>query len=291
VGKYGLYHSGQLYFPERLTEEFLVELRASQGAYIYNCQYMLNPVDMEKSDLKREWLRYYRGHLEGELGAQNLVIDWLGDYKKETIKGYTFPITMPVTIVSAVDPNHKKKTGRDYTGAVTIGLPKTNEWFVLEILRDKLSPTEVLDLMFSLHEKYMGWGVGVEEVGREALMTLIKNRMKDTDSFFRAPELSPRGISKEDRISARLIPRFESGMIYLPVTQVKATKIDGQSHDMIESFEDEYTYFPKAKNDDILDALAYIEDLVNMIRKSKKAGDGRRQGNSRILGRNVRKSS
>ena len=283
------YKAGDLLFPERLTEEFLQSQRSSQGSYIYNCQYMLDPVNSEEADFKREWLKYHRSHLEYEKGKPYLVLDWLGDYKRVTLEDIPEG-RIPVNLYTTVDPNNKKKKSSDYTGSMTVAVDEENNWYVLDMIRDKYNPKEIVDLMFDIHDEHNPDLIGIEDVGKETIKFYLLEQMKKRNIFFRTRELKTKGIAKEDRIS-RIIPRFETGMIYLPASLIK-TNWEGKRIDIVAAFEDEYEYFPLAKNDDLMDALAYMEDLIPKKRKHSGNGStgstGRRKGRATILGQKRR---
>jgi phage terminase large subunit-like protein len=279
--KYG-YKPKELLFPERLTREFLRSQRTSQGLYIFNCNYMLNPVNVEESELKREWLRYYRGHVEKTPYETFLVVDWLGDYNKATLPGYAFPLRYKLRVTTTIDPAHAKKKRADNTGGSTVGTTDQGDWFILDLIGDKFNPREIVDAIFDQGAKFNPDLIGVEENGKETIKFYLVQKMRKLQKFFRLRELKPGAVQKEDRIR-RLIPRFENKTIYLP-TSITKTNWDNRPVDLIELFENEYTYFPKAKTDDILDCLAYQETLALRPRgKGPRGSMGRRQGKSRTI--------
>lgn len=288
VGRYGLYKSGDLLFPERITEDFLKEQRQAQGTYIFNCQYMLNPVNTEEADFHKEWLKYYRGHLErlvnskGELTDNyGLVVEWLGDHNKNQLEGYSFPFVVPVTLTATFDPNNKKKKTSDNTGMTIVGSTVDNDWYVIEMNADKFNPGQIVDEIIRVNDQYKLEVTGVEEVGKETIKHYLIEKMRKLGKFFRLKELKTGGVAKEDRIK-RLIPRFEFGTIFLPCSIMKKNW-EGKIIDVMDQFEDEYIYFPLAKKDDLMDALAYQQDLVPKAKKGKSK-NGRRKGKATIIG-------
>lgn len=282
VAEFGPYKPGDLLFPERLTEEFLKSQRKSQGTYIFNCQYMLNPVDAETADFKREWLRYHRSHIEinPDDNTPILVVDWLGDHKKNTLEGYEFPIKHKIRILVTVDPNNKKKKNSDFTAIIVLALADNGDWYIIDLDRNSLNPGEIVRKIFWVEDKYDPILLGLEEVGKEAINYMLIEEMRKQNRFFRITELKTGGVAKEDRIK-RLIPRFEYGTVFLPPSIVKTNSF-GQTVDLVEAFEDEYMYFPAAAHDDLMDALAYMEDLVAILSKRDRIGT-RRKGKARMI--------
>lgn len=273
------YQIGELLFPERITLEFLQEQRASQGPYIYNCNYMLNPINPEESDFQKEWLQYYRGSLVKELGKYYLNVEWVGNWKKTALEGYTVPFKVPVRITTTWDPANKKKKTSDHTGGSTVGTDPEGRWFILNLTRDKFNPKEVVDHIFQENIEFEAEITGVEEEGKETIKFYLIERMKKLAKFFRLKELKSGGVAKEDRVK-RLIPRFANGMVFLPL-HLYRKNWEGQQVDIVEGFEDEYIYFPLAKKDDVIDALAYQEHL--MVRTKKGKDKERREGRSRLI--------
>jgi phage terminase large subunit-like protein len=276
--KYG-YKVNDLLFPERITQEYLDDQRKSQGPYIFNCNYMLNPVNPEESDFQKEWLQYYKGSLIKEHGKYFLNVEWLGDWKKQALPGYTVPFKVPVRITTTWDPANKKKKSSDHTGGTTVGTDPDNRWFVLNMTRDKFNPKEVVDRIIGENEEFEAEITGIEEEGKETIKFYLVERMKKLAKFFRIKELKTGGVAKEDRIK-RLIPRFANGMVFLPL-HLYRKNWEGQDIDVIEGFEDEYIYFPLAKKDDVIDSLAYQIDLMVKVRKGK--GE-RREGRAKAIG-------
>jgi hypothetical protein len=130
-------------------------------------------------------------------------------------------------------------------------------------VRDRLNLKERSDRLFALHRKWMGLGLRIQHVryeryGLMADMEHLNARMEAENYRFKIQEVA--GVtSKHDRIK-RLIPLFEQGDIWLPesmhITDWQRTTVD-----LVRSFvEEEYMGFPVAQHDDMLDALARMEE-------------------------------
>lgn len=280
VSELGFYSADDIFFPERLDEAFLQDQRKSQGTYIYNCQYLLNPVDAETAAFKAEWNRYHRSHIEMDPDSQEpvLVVDWIGDWQKNKAEGYEFPLRYKIKKLCAIDPNNKKKKGSDFTAGMVVALTTSGDWFIIDMYHDILNPGQQVDLLFKVDDDHEPDLLGLEEVGKEAIKYMLIQRMRKENHFFKITELSPRGVAKEDRIR-RLIPRFEYGTIFFPVSLIKGRSY-GVAKDIVEELEDELARFPSGQHDDLIDALAYIEDLVALLSKRSEKSR-RKQGRSK----------
>ena len=215
--------------PVLLTREHLARLRDVElGPFVFSAQMLLNPVADSKQGFLREWLRYWPG----------------GDGKG-----------MNVYVV--VDPANEKKKNSDYTAAWVIGLNRDRNYYVLDIVRDRLNLTQRADMLFDLHRKWRPLAVGYEKYGKDSDIQHFEDRMRRENYRFELVELGGQ-MRKHDRIR-RLVPLFQNKRIYLP--EVLFRNSDNKNTDLVKRFvEHEYLAFPVGGHDDMLDALARIDD-------------------------------
>jgi len=216
---------GSLYFPTRLTEDFLQEQRKSQGGFIFSCQYMNQAVDAENQCFKEEHLQFFQ--------------------------------TPPSALNHYITIDPACTTGResDFTAILVLGVDCDNNIFVLENHQLKVSPSDWIDVVFDkvLEYKIHTEG-GMVSLETNALQQIYKKtfdlEMEKRQVWFGLYESKPGGTSrsKEKRISA-LQPLFERGKIFLRKNQ----------HSLI----DQLLRFPKAKNDDQIDALKDVIPIMN----------------------------
>ena len=245
---------GDLLFPARLSRETLDEKRLELGEYNYIGQYIQEPVPVGGGEFKDNWVQYYPN-------------------------GGIKPTTMNICILcdaSAGDANNKKKKKTsDFTAFVVVGLAPDNNYYVLDMIRDRFNPTERIDTLFMLHRKWNAASgkpprVGYEEYGLMSDIHYIKLKNKEDAYNFQVIQLKGR-VSKETRIR-RMIPDMERGRWYFPENLIY---IDSEArrwdlvHELIYS---EMANFPMARYDDALDALTRVYDeemSMNFPRPSK----------------------
>ena len=219
--------------PVFLTAESLRQKRQDMGEYTFSCQMLQNPVADESQGFKREWLRYHTGFNESALKGMNIYI--------------------------LVDPANSKRKSSDYTAVWVIGLGVDDNFYVIDIIRDRLNLMQRVSLIFRLHQKYgpvRNGGVRYEKYGMQADIEAIKREMTVQNYRFDITEVAGQ-VAKEDRIK-RLMPIFEQGRVYLPAT-CYYTGYDGKTRDLSTVFaEEEYRSFPVSQHDDMLDCLARI---------------------------------
>lgn len=209
---------GSLYFPERLTQEFLDQARRTMGSFIFANQYLNTIVPESERKFRKEWLRY------------------------------TTEIPKNVKRFAFIDPAFRQNKHSDFTGIAVVFVDTDKNWYVRLATHYKLTPTQIVNKCFDLCKEFNLDAIGVEGVAyQEALIYLISEEMQRRDHFIPLKGIMRLKASKEVRIMG-LVPRFEYGSLLLWPGMM--------------DFEQEYHTFPRGTHDDILDALASIEEIV-----------------------------
>lgn len=213
-------------------EEILMKYR-TMGAYTFSAQMLLNPVSDTLMGFRRDWLRYYSG---------------------ATGHG--------MNIFILVDPANEKKKNSDFTVFMVIGLASDENYYLLDMVRDRLSLTERADMLFKLHRKYKpycrGLRVGYEQYGMQADVAHIEDRQVRENYRFDIYKLGGK-MPKNDRIK-QLQPIFQQHRFFILESCFK-TDYQGRTQDLVDVFlNQEYDSFPVPVHDDMLDCMARIMD-------------------------------
>lgn len=209
---------GTLFFPKRLTSEFLKEQLKTLGSYIFTNQYQNEILPDGMQTFKKEWLAQYQA---------------LPEYK---------------TTFAFIDPAIGQEDTNDYTALAIVDVDLDGTWFLKVARRARLTVSQQLKLVFDVHQMFKPNVIGVESVAyQQALIQLINEEMRRRGVVIPVKEIK-RGPdkTKQMRISS-LVPRFEWRRLLLAPGLVE--------------FEEEYLKFPRGRHDDILDAVASIEDI------------------------------
>lgn len=226
-------------FPEKFTLEKLAALRAKLGPTLFSCWYLNDPISEEAADFKKEWVRFY------EPGTPH-----------------------PANLYLAVDPAHSLSRDADYSAFVVTGMFSNRKIRVVDYVRKRVVPSDLVDIIFDLVKKWRLHRIGIETFAfQKTLKYEIERKQRETGIFFGIDELGRRNtgkgenyLSKEARIRS-LQPLFEQGLIEL--------RFDMQD------FVDELLAFPRGKHDDCIDALAYAKDkLIPSIGVQTSRSDG-----------------
>lgn len=227
---------------DRMGQEELDNKLAELGTYGYVGQYLQRPTPDGGGEFKASNIQYYN--------ATN---------RKFTAHG----MNVYILFDPANTKKNKERIDPDYTAIMVVGLAPDNNYYVLDIVRDRLNPTERVNALFDLHMKWNRLSgksptAAIEQYGMMTDSFYIEKEMAERNYRFRIVELGGQ-VKKEDRIR-RLIPYFENHRIYLP-KHILYDSVDGNQYDLVEKFiKEELTVFPVGKHDDMLDAFARILD-------------------------------
>lgn len=219
VYKKAIEDDGSLFFPERLTESFLFQQRRTMGSYFYANQYQNEIVPMGDQPFKKEWLRYF-------------------SILPERVNTFAF-----------IDPALSETENADFTALTVVSIDADRNWYLRLAQRFRINPSQIVDLVFKVNEKFKPMGIGIEDVAfQKVLMYMIGEEIQKRGVMVPLRGIKPStDKSKEMRILG-LVPRFEWGTLFVAQGM----------HD----FESEYSQFPRASHDDLLDSLQYMEQLV-----------------------------
>jgi predicted phage terminase large subunit-like protein len=221
----GEWGKGQLLFPKRLTWDVMKKLKEQQGEYHFSAQYMLNPIP-EANQVFKPPFKYY---------------------EQTDLKGIEMNKFM------TIDPALTESKDADYSAIIVLGVDKDNSWYILDIWREQCLPNKLIDQIFYMDEKWKPTSIGLETVSyQKMLQYAIIDQMKTRNRYLAIKELKHSDMSKDERIRG-LQPRFEVGNILFP---------ERSANPLTEYIEDELQRFPRAANDDLIDALASMNELA-----------------------------
>lgn len=215
---------------ERKTKAFFEELRndfQEQGIpEVYACEYLCNPVD--------DSIRYFR---KG---------DFLHMTEEDRKKNKTYYITADLAI--------SQKDRADYTAIVVGGMDSNGQLHIVNVIRERLSGDEIVATLLAMQRIYNPLAVGIEDTQiSKAIGPYLNRAMMEENTYMNVTMLKPHRQDKMQR--ARSIQaRMRASMV----------KFDKQA-DWWLTFEDECMSFPRARHDDVVDALAYQGILIDSM--------------------------
>lgn len=231
-----------LLWPDYWTYEQLMKKKeemsiAGLGSSKFSQEYLNEPVDDETRPFKWDWLQK--------------TYDELPEFME---------------IYAAIDVADSVNDTSDYTGVVVVGIDNRHNWHIIYAKRHRVTITKLVDVVFDVWNKYKPNRIGIEKKSfDDQVKPLLDTRSDETGIYPSIMELKHGGKRKEDRIIGALQGRFENGKILFSHGLPEDQKIlQGELYD-----------FPRGKNDDLADALAYISDFATRSYKEKEVIDER----------------
>lgn len=215
----------KLLYPGRLDRNFLDNKRKKQGAYIYSCQYNNEPVDAETAKFKRDYFQYR---------------------SIEEVDG------LPMNWYLTIDPGGDGKNS-DFAALVLSGMDYQENIYVRYIVKAKMTEGEIVAQTIKLYRQFTPRRVAVETIAGagKSIILAYKTKMKELGIWLPIQYIEHRVTQKAARIEA-LAPKYEFGHVF-HIRECPQLKM----------LEDELIKFPKAKNDDVSDALATMLEIAS----------------------------
>lgn len=171
-------------------------------------------------------------------------------------------IAPPLNVYMLCDPALSKLRKADRTTIGIVGLGDDMNFYLLDLVWDRLSPSERADHIFRLHRKWRPLNVGYEEYGLQSDTVELKSRMERENYRFTVTPLGRSGnwhnLSKGDRIST-IVPQAQSGRWWFPNPSTKE-RDPTLAHLTRRFINEEWNRYPACIHDDVLDMLSRIND-------------------------------
>lgn len=220
----------EILWPERYDKGYFIirknEFTAAGMSDVYSQEYLNEPIDESVALVKRS--------------------DLLEIRDEDKAKRLRFYITADLAVSDA--------QRADYSVFVVAGVDENRIIHVKDIIRARMDPLEIIDLIFTLHEVYDPEAFGLEKMMiTQTLGPFLREEMKVRQQFPNMVQLTHGGKDK--------VQRFKNMQARLRAKTVKFNK----SGDWYPTFEDEILKFPRATKDDQVDALSYLGMLLDRV--------------------------
>ena len=206
--------------------------------------------DQKRKDMSaKDWASQM---MQSPIGAGELLFrdDWWQFYMRR-------PDLKTMNIYIFVDTATKRAKRNDYTVMWVVGFGQDGNYYVLDLVRDKLSLSQRANAIFDLVERWQPINVFWEANGSRSDGEYLREKMDERSWHFRITEINQKE-PKETRV-AWLEPVFKNGKIFFP-TRLFYQDVQGELHDLVETFKkEEWLIFPSVTHDDMLDSLANIK--------------------------------
>lgn len=187
-----------------------------------------------------DWQALYQGNPVTS-ADQEFKTQWIRKIDESNVQ------MMSCRRVLTIDTAMSKDARADDTGFCDNRINQENFWH-LKAWGAKLSPEELVSTIFALHVRNNYDVIGIERTAYlDGLKPFLESEQRRRNIFLPIVELSHRQTAKELRIRG-LIPRYASGSVF---------HINGECSKL----EEQMMTFPVGMHDDVLDAVAYQEQI------------------------------
>lgn len=183
-------------------------------------------------------------------GADVFKQEWVKKGSEPNNGSYVIAIDLAGFEDIAVGSQNKKRL--DETAIAIVKVADNGDWFVKEIQHGRWDIKDTCFRILKVIKEYEPIQIGIERgTAKNAVMTVLQDMMRQYNTFAHIQTLTHGNKKKTDRVIWALQGRFEHGKVIL-----------NEDEDWAE-FEDQLIMFPtKGVHDDLVDALAYIEQLA-----------------------------
>ena len=224
---------GEALWPDRFSEESLLRIKENIGSYWFSALYQQKPSPAGGGIFKRQDFKYFsedeNAYYLKSAGRNDII-------HKNSCR-----------IFAVADLATSMSEKSDFTVILVFALSKNNEILVLDIIRERFSGSEHLQLIRKVHERWNPVLIGIESVQYQ--ISLVQNAMKEG--------LPVRELKADRDKLSRALPmaaKVESGMVYFR-----------SNSGWLPEFEKELSEFPSGMHDDQADAFAYIDQLISPV--------------------------
>ena len=148
----------------------------------------------------------------------------------------------------------------DYSVFVVAGVDEYKRIHIKNVIRDRLDGREIVDTLIQLQRLYDPVSIGIEEMQvSQSIGPFLNEEMHIQNTYISLYKIKHMGKDKVTRarsIQARM--------------RARGVKFDKEA-DWYSKFEDECLTFPRGKNDDQVDAFAYLGKMLDVLIEAPSA--------------------
>ena len=234
-------------FPEEFTMEFLNRIK--KNPRVYAAQYANNPRESGLNEFEPGWLKFYNR-------SDYLLYIFEGD---RTRKVNVWNLDRCILL----DPSMGESKESDESGFVVTGTDVDGNIYILETVKERLKPPELIDKLFELHAKWRPRVVSIEDVVFSGVFAFwFEDKCRELSIFPNVHRYKP-GSKRSKR--ARILGMgnyFASGQVYM-------------AEDM-HQFREEYEWFGIVDSEHLLDAFAQGPEVWQFTQSLEEAIDAER---------------
>jgi len=222
-------------WPERYPMEELMKIKAGpkMGTSLFSCLYMQDPVPQEDAVFKRNYFKYFSYNP--------------GKHCVEREDGQVIPIGNTYMTLDGATEEGKN----DYS-AIVVGFQDYKEnVYLLEYFAKQIDPAMLLDEIRDCFLKWKCLKYGAQKALVEKMLkSFLKKKQRDEKFYMSCEELGKNTKLNKEFAIKQMQPWFEGGYVWFN-NSMKDSEL-----------EEQLIRFPKARNDDIVDAMQMLFEIL-----------------------------
>jgi len=204
------------------------------GTYLFNALYMLDPISDENAIFKEKWFKYFKISGDGK-----------------HILRHEDKVKLPIGHCFMSLDGATSEGKNDYSAIVITTTDTEKNIYVLETWAKQVDPIKLIDKIIEI---YFKWGciklATQKSLIEKMLMSYMKERMQKEEFWINFHPLKENTRSNKEYEIQGLQPWYQGGSIY---------HLDGMRGGRLE---EELLRFPKARYDDLSDALQMQKEII-----------------------------
>jgi hypothetical protein len=230
-------------WPERYSIEELMKIKSGpkMGSYLFSCLYQQDPIPQEDAVFKKSYFRYFQYNPDKKICERE--------------DGVTVPLGSMYMAADGATEEGKN----DYTAMVPGFQDYKENVYILDTYNKQVDPASFLD---DLKEWFFVWNCikyGAQKALVEKMLkSFIKKKQRDEKFYMSCEELGKNTRLNKEFAIKQMQPWYEGGYVWHNI-KLK----DGD-------LEEQLIRFPKAHNDDLIDAE---QMLFEILKPSSKVVD------------------
>jgi len=183
-------------------------------------------------------------------GADVFKEEWIK--KGECPKQGSYVVAIDLAGFEDISAGSQNKSRLDETAIAIVKIATDNTWFVHKIEHGRWDIKTTCMNILKIIKEYEPVAIGMERgTAKNAALSVLQDMMREYNTFAHIQTLTHGNKKKTDRVIWALQGRFEHGKVIL------------NEDEDFSDFEDQLVMFPtKGVHDDLVDALAYVEQLA-----------------------------
>lgn len=167
-------------------------------------------------------------------------------------KNGSYVVAIDLAGFQDISAGSTNKSRLDETAIAIVKVKDDGSWWVKDIMHGRWDIKETCNKILEVIKEYRPVGIGIEKgTAKNAALSILQDMMRQRNVYAHITSLTHGNKKKTDRVIWALQGKFEHGRITL-----------NQDADL-DTFVDQLVMFPtKGVHDDLVDALAYVEQLA-----------------------------